>query len=154
MTFSGILEIKPRQGLSGLPFGATMTEAEKYFGKPESIENIDDIEEYKSTVWHYWDKGFSLFFDDRQQKTFSCVELDEQKSLLWNKPVFAMDEVEIIKLFKSKGFKEIDMEDHEWGEKRISFDDAIVDLYFEKESLISVNYCIPHNAKNVLMFPN
>lgn len=154
MVFTGTLEIKPRQGLSQLRFGVTRSEAEKYFGKPEDIEHIDDIKDYKSIVWHYWKYGFSLFFDDRLQNTFSCVEIDEGDALLWGLPVFKMTEKKIIKLFKAKNFTEIDAEEHEWGEKRISFDDAIVDLYFEKEKLKSINYCAPPNIQDVLLFPN
>ena len=154
MVFKGILEIKPRYGLSDLRFGATMVEAQKYFGKPESVENIDEIEEYKSIVWHYLKHGFSLFFDDSLHNTFSCVELDEESSLLWDTHIFKMSEKEIIKLFKEKGFKEMETEEHEWGERRVSFDDAILDLYFEKDKLVSVNYCIPQENKNLKIFSN
>jgi hypothetical protein len=154
MVFSGVLEIKPKQGLSKLRFGATMVETEVYFGKPDAIEHIDDIEEYKSTVWHYWTKGFSLFFDDAFQNKFSCVELDDEHSLLWDQGVFKMKEKEIIKLFRERGFTEIDMEEHEWGERRVSLDDAMVDLYFENEILMSVNYCVHRDYENILILPN
>jgi hypothetical protein len=154
MSFTSILEIKPKQGLSKLNFGATMVEAEKYFGKPEAVENIDDIEDYKSIVWHYWQQGFSLFFDDSHHNTFSCVELDESDCVLWGEPIFKLNEKKIIELFNDNNFTDIDAEDHEWGEKRISFDDAVVDLYFEKGKLMSVNYCAPHSDKKVLIFPN
>lgn len=154
MVFTGVLEIKPRQGLSQLRFGVTMAETEKYFGKPDAIEKIDEIKEYKSIVWHYWKQGFSLFFDDRMKNTFSCVELDEGNALLWGQEIFKMSEKKIVKFFKEKNFTEVDIEDHEWGEKRVSFDDALVDLYFEKGSLKSVNYCAPHDLQNILLLPN
>ncbi len=154
MDYTGALEIIPRQGVCKLRFGATMMDAQRYFGKPESVEHIDDIEEYKSIVWHYWQKGFSLFFDDAQQNTFSCVELDDSRTILWNQELFKLGEKEIIKLFKERGFIAIDTEEHEWGEKRVSFDDAMVDLYFEGEVLTSVNCCIPNEIENVLLLPN
>jgi hypothetical protein len=154
MIYSGTLELIPRQGLCRLRFGASRTDARKYFGEPESIEHIDDIEEYKSIVWHYWEKGFSLFFDDSRQNTFSCVELDDARTILWNQEVFKLGERQIIKLFKDHGFVALDTEEHEWGEKRVSFDDAMVDLYFEGEVLTSVNCCIPGEIENVLLLSN
>ncbi len=154
MVFTGILEVKPKQGLSGLCFGSTMTEAERYFGKPEAVEHIDELEEYKSIVWHYWEKGFSLFFDDSFQNTFSCVELNDERTLLWDQKIFKMNEKQIVSLFKERGYVEIDQEEHEWGERRVSLDDAKVDLYFENEMLMSVNYCIPPAFENILILPN
>ncbi len=154
MVYKGILDVRPKQGLCELRFGATMQEAESYFGKPEAVEHIDEIEQYRSIVWHYWKRGFSLFFDDTHKNTFSCVELDDERALLWANEVFKMDETQILKLFQEKGFLEVDREEHKWGEKRVSLDDAMVDLYFENESLVSINYCIPHNFDTVLILPN
>ncbi len=70
------LEIKTCIGLSDLAFGATTTEAQNVFGKAEETELLDDIESFQSTVWHYWDQGFSLFFDEGQDQLFCCVEID------------------------------------------------------------------------------
>jgi len=154
MVYKGALIVKPRQGLCDLRFGASMPQAEMYFGKPEAIEHIDEIEEYKSIVWHYWKRGFSLFFDDSFRNTFSCVELDDQQTLLWSREVFKMDENEIVKLFKTQGYVDVDREEHKWGEKRVSLDDAMVDLYFENEVLISINYCVTQDFENILLLPN
>lgn len=154
MAFVATLEIIPRKGLNKLRFGATMLEAEKYFGKPEAIEHINDIEDYKSIVWHYWQFGFSLFFDENLQSTFSCVEVDKVDTLLWKQPVFKMNERSIVKLFKENNYTQLDIEEHEWGERRVSFDDALVDLYFEKGKLISINHCAPSESKKILILPN
>ena len=51
-----------------------------------------------------------------------------------------MNEIEIIKLFKENNFEVTDSEKHEWGEKRVSFDEALVDLYFENGKLQSINF--------------
>jgi hypothetical protein len=147
------LEIKPVVGLCALPFGATMKEAEELFGKAEETELLDDIEEYQSTVWHYWDKGFSLFFDEGDKQLFCCVEIDNKDVTLWGKRIFEMDEQQITELFRTRGITEFETEVHEWGEKRLSFDQANIDFYFEKNKLCSINY-----GKSVvdlpLIFPN
>ncbi len=154
MLFTGTLELNPLKGLNNLSFGASMAESELYFGKPDSIEKIDELEDYKSIVWHYLEHGFSLFFDERNLNTFSCVEVDDDKSLLWGKPVFKMSEKEIMNMFEDRNFVKIDLEEHEWGERRVSYDDAMVDLYFEKEQLVSFNFCVPRKINELLMFPN
>lgn len=148
-----LLEIRPVIGLSELLFGATMAEAEKLFGKAEQSELLDDIEEYQSTVWHYWENGFSLFFDEDDDKVFCCVEIDNNEVVLWGQKIFNLNEKQIITLFNNKGIKEYETELHEWGEKRLSFDAANIDFYFEKNKLSSINY-----GKSVidmpLIFPN
>lgn len=132
-----------------------MTEVEKLLGKPEETELLDDIDDCHSTVWHYWDHGFSLFFDENNNRVFGCVEIDNSDTLLWGEKIFRMTEKEIIALFKSKNYTQFETEVHEWGEKRLSFDDANIDFYFEKNKLSSINYGKPlNNDSPVLILPN
>lgn len=133
-------EIKPVLGLSDLLFGASMLDAEKAFGKAEESEFLDDIEDCQSTVWHYWEMGFSLFFDEKKEQIFCCVEIDNNEVVLWGQKIFDLSEKHIIDLFKSKGISEFETELHEWGEKRLSFDEVNIDFYFEKNKLSSINY--------------
>ena len=132
-------EIKPLVGLSELAFGAPMSVAETAMGKAEETELLDEIEEFRSTVWHYWENGFSLFFDDNS-RLFCCVEIDNDEVVLWGKKIFDLTEKQIIDLFKSKGIGAFETEQHEWGEKRLSFDEVNIDFYFEKNKLSSINY--------------
>jgi hypothetical protein len=134
------LEIKPFVGFASLPFGATMAESEKVFGKAAECKVLDDIEDFKSTVWHYWDNGFSLFFDENNERRFCCVEIDNEEVLLWGHKVFDYDQKEIIEMFQRRGIMEHEIEEHEWGEKRLTFDQVNIDFYFEKNKLISINY--------------
>lgn len=154
MNAAGLFEIRPKEGLGGLRFGATMAEAESCFGTAEEVEHLEGEGNYKAIVWHYWDRGFSLFFDEAGKKTFTCVEIDNEEAMLWGMRIFDMKEEEIVNLFKSKGFKEVDSEVHEWGEKRVSFDDALVDLYFEAGNLVSINYGVFEDENTIVFFPN
>ena len=149
-----ILEIKPCIGLSNVPFGASMSEVELILGQAEEIELLDDLEDCNSTVWHYWEQGFSLFFDENNRQIFGCVEIDNKEAILWGKKIFEMSEKEIIELFKNKNFPQYETEVHEWGEKRLSFDAANIDFYFEKNKLISINYGKPLNDPHILILPN
>jgi hypothetical protein len=148
------LDIKPGIGLSALLFGATMGEAEKIFGKPEEVELLDDIEDCQATVWHYWENGFTLFFDEQDTQNFNCVEIDAPDTLLWGKKIFSLTEQQLIQLFKSKGITQYETEEHEWGESRLSFDAANIDFYFEKNKLSSVNYGKPSQSSTLLILPN
>jgi L-rhamnose mutarotase len=117
-----------------------MKDAEIAFGKPNDIDLLDELEECKSTVFHYWENEFSLFFDEQKNQLFCCVEVDNKLAQLWGKQIFTLNEKQIIDLLKSKGYAEYESEVHEWGEKRISFEKANIDFYFEKNKLVSINY--------------
>ena len=148
------LEIKPGIGLSDLMFGASMADAEKIFGKTEEVQLIDDIKEFQTTVWHYWDSGFTLFFDEQNNQLFNCVEIDNIDTQLWGQTIFGFKEKRIIELFKTKGILLYENEHHEWGEKRLSFDEAHIDFYFNKNKLISINYCKPIKDSQILILQN
>ncbi len=135
-----ILNILPGEGFGSLLFGSSMTQAEHFFGKPEEVALFDDIDEYKSTIWHYWESGFSLFFDEKIPKRFCCVEIDNLESEMWGKKIFYLKEKQIIELLKSKGIKTHEVEKQEWGEKRITIDEINIDFYFENNNLVSINY--------------
>jgi len=131
------------KGLGELNFGDTMKKAMLVFGKPDETEDLfDELLNEKSVVCHYWDKGFSLFFKDDKDKTFTCAEVDSKGSFLFGKKVFEMNEKQVAELFKENGFPLSESEQHTWGEKRLSFDDAFADLYFENGKLVSINFCV------------
>ncbi|MDF2438671.1 MAG: hypothetical protein K0Q95_3047 [Bacteroidota bacterium] len=147
-------EIKPCIGLSGIPFGSSMADIEKILGQPEETEILDDMEDCQSTVWHFWNYGFSLFFDENSQQRFGCVEIDNENTTLWGKKIFQLSEKEIIALFREKNYTEYETEVHEWGEKRLSFDAANIDFYFEKNKLSSINYGKQLSDPHILILPN
>jgi hypothetical protein len=147
------LEIKPMKGLGDLKFGMTTEEVEKLIGPAEEVEDIDE-NEVKTKIWHYWQKGVSLFFDQENSFRLSSIEVDNTNATIWGKKVFEMTEKDLTELFKSNGFNEIDAELQEWGEKRVSFDDAMFDFYFEEDELVSVNYSVLLNEHEMAVWPN
>lgn len=143
------------KSFGGLPFGASGHEAEKIFGPPEEAEQLEAIDGSISLVWHYWTKGFTLFFDQAENGRFCCAEIDRSVILnLWEENIFRLNEPQLKNLFREKGFKELDEEQHEWGEKRISFDDAMADFYFENGILVSVNFGVMPENENQSIYPN
>jgi hypothetical protein len=129
------------KSFGGLSFGATETETEKMFGKPDEEQVLVAPDDSTSRVSHYWAKGFTLFFDKAKDGRFCSVEIDSTNPLLcWGINLFNLNEKQIKELFRENGYKDLDEENQSWGEKRISFDDALVDFYFEKGKLVSVNF--------------
>lgn len=148
-------EIKLLQGFCSLSFGETQDTIRKTFGDPEEIQELnDDILNTSSKVYHYWDLGFSLFFDNNKNQTFSSAEIDNKETLLLGQPIFQFTEKQIIEFMKKHGFSLSDKETHEWGEKRLSFDEAGLDCYFQNNKMVSVNFGIAENGDNYYYFPN
>jgi len=139
-TMSSKLEIKPKIGLGTLLFGSTMQEVKNHLGEPEETETIEEEEGFETLVWHYWENGYSVFFDRTENNLFTCVEIDNDEATLWGERIFDKDEKEILQIFAGKGFQKYEAEVHEWGEKRITFDTLLVDLYFEADHLVSINF--------------
>lgn len=138
------MEARLRKGFGPVDFGSTQNDCVKQFGEPDEKERLEGIDGVDSEVWHYWERGFSLFFDPAFDSRFCCVEIDETFPLLmFGQLVFGKREQDLTTLMKSKGFIISDTENHEWGEKRVTYDDVFTDFYFEKGVLVSVNFSAP-----------
>lgn len=135
------LDIKPKFGFGELSFGETIEELINKLGEAEDIEDIQDDEDFNTVIMNYWEKGFSVFIEGTgaQKSIASCFETDNPEATLFGKKVFQMKVDEVIELMKNNNFTEIDT-DTEEGEYRLSFEDAMIDFFFEKEELIAVNW--------------
>jgi hypothetical protein len=138
------LEIKPLEGFGELEFGATKEEVFAYLGEPDEEEIFEDEEEGDTLVCHFWGKATSAFFENLTEPVLNNLETDNPDATLFGKPVFAMKEAEVKKLMKANGYTEIDeemMESEEFdNEKRVSFDEAMVDFFFEDDLLTAVSW--------------
>ncbi len=150
-----LLEIFPKVGLNVLKFGTSTEQALHIFGEPEEQEDIcNDLMQTKSLVFHYWEKGISLFFNSNSQLHFTCAEIDHPNTILFGQRIFELSKDEIIHLFAKNNYNLSETEEHEWGEVRLSFDDALIDLYFENELLRSVNFGLYTEESAFFYFPN
>lgn len=148
-------EIHLLKGFCSLKFGQKPSDAEVLFGPPEETQSLkDDILNTASYVLHYWDLGFSLFFDSNRNNSLNIVEVDNEETILYGKQVFNLSETEVVELLKANGYKLSDTERHEWGEKRLSFDDAGLDCYFENGRLSTLSFSASETGENFQYFPN
>lgn len=145
----------PLKAFNNLAFGCTPLEFKAVFGEPDEIEELNDIVfNDNATVYHYWELGFSSFFTKGPPEIFTSIEIDCKDTLMFGKRVFEMNEKDLVLLFKENNFQLSESEKHDWGEKRLSFDDACVDLYFSNGKLTSINYGVNTETQSFHYFPN
>jgi len=137
-------EIKLKKGLNDLPFGASAEETVEYFGEPSEIEVLekDSDDEPDTELWYYDEESFSLFFEGDPDLVLTSIEINNQEARLFGAKIFEMNEDQIIELMKENGYSEMYSEDEEWGEQLLSFEDGLIDFYFENEKLITVNWSL------------
>ncbi len=140
------LEIIPKIGLGELKFGHTIEEIIALVGEAEEVEDIQE-EEFNTVIMSYWEQGFSVFVEGTgaEKSIASCFETDHPEAVLFGKKVFELKESEIIELMKSHGFTEIETETEENNEYRLSFEDGLIDFFFEEGELTAVNWGVMVN---------
>ena len=146
---SNKLEIRPLVGFGELKFGADQSDVENYLGEPQEIEDLPgEVDESDAEVWNYWNEGHTVFFEKDMENKCTCFETDNEEAILFGKNIFDLNEKQIIELMETNGYREIDTEDEEWGERRISYSDAVMDFYFEENQLISVSWGVMIDLEN------
>jgi len=141
------LDIKPKKGFGELSFGETTEHVTATLGEPEDIENIEDDDLFNTTILNYWDKGVSVFFEGSQKSVIACFETDNPDAELYGEKIFDMDEEQIVSLMTRHGFEVAETEVEESGEKRVSYDDAMIDFFFDEGDLVAVNWGVLINEK-------
>jgi len=134
------LNIIPKEGLGKLYFGLNIDEIASVLGEPSEVEEISDDDDFNTLILNYSELGLSIFFEGRDQASLSCLEVDNRNCILFGKKVFSLTEQEIVSLMNENGFSDIDMEDEEWGEHRVSFEDGLIDFYFTDGVLTTINW--------------
>ena len=133
--------IVPLKGFGEIPFGMTLGEAVKELGMPEFYEELSDMEETgnRSIYYEYEALETNIYFEGVTKSVVACFETENREATLYGKPVFDLTKKEIIDLMKEHGFKELE-EENEDDELRVSFEDALIDFFFEDEMLTAVSW--------------
>lgn len=133
-------EIRIKQGYGTLFFGITIDAAVGILGKPDEIEELEGLEDDVSMAYIYENNHLIAFFEGMENKILTILETRDPESTLFGEKIFNKDELQIHELMKNNGFQELDTEILSWGGKRMTFEDANVDFYFENNKLTSVNW--------------
>jgi hypothetical protein len=135
------LEIKPKIGLGELNFGDVPSKVTQVLGPPQDAEEISSDDILKTTIMSY-DVGIAVFLEGLIEPVVSHFDLDNENATLFGNKIFNMSEDEVLQLMLKNGYKELEKDTEEWGETRLSFEDAYIDFYFKKDRLSGVSWGI------------
>ncbi len=133
--------IMPLKGYGEIPFGMTLDETVKLLGMPDFYEELSDMEETgnRSIYYEYDELETNIYLEGVTKSVVACFETENEAATLYGKPVFDLTKEEIIDLMKKQGFKELE-EETEDDELRVSFEDALVDFFFDEEGLTAISW--------------
>lgn len=133
--------IVPLKGYGEIPFGMTLDETVKLLGMPDFYEELSDIEETgnRSIYYEYDELETNIYLEGVTKSVVACFETENEAATLYGKQVFGLSKDEVVKLMKDNGFKELE-EEIEDGELRVSFEDAMVDFFFEGDKITAVSW--------------
>ena len=133
--------IMPLKGYGEIPFGMTLDDAVKKLGMPDFYEELSDMEETgnRSIYYEYDELETNIYFEGVTKSVVACFETENMEATLYGKQVFELNKDEVVKLMKDNGFKELE-EEVEDGELRVSFEDAMVDFFFEGDKISAVSW--------------
>ena len=133
--------IQPLKGYGEIPFGMTLDEAVKQLNMPDFYEELSDMEETgnRSIYYEYDSLQTNIYFEGVTKSVVACFETENEEATLFGKKVFGLKKDEVVKLMKANGFKELE-EETEDGELRVSFEDAMMDFFFDGDMLSAVSW--------------
>ena len=131
------LTIKIKQGLGDIRFSMPVEEVVALMGTADEVENIDNAADEPTTVLHYNDLGLTLFFEG-ENPVLACIDTCNEESIMLGEEVFTMDEKSLVQLMVKNGYAEQDVDEEDWGERRVSFPEGNIDFYFDEGELVSI----------------
>ena len=133
--------IEPLKGFGEIPFGLSLDEAVKLLGTPNYYEELSDMEETgnRSIYYEYEDLATNIYFEGITKSVAACFETENDKSELFGTKVFDLNRSQVIELMRENGFTELEEEDED-GEHRVSFEDGMIDFFFDGETMTAVSW--------------
>ena len=133
--------IMPLKGYGEIPFGMTLDETVKMLNMPNYYEELGNMEETgnRSIYYEYDAIQTNIYFEGVTKSVVACFETENEAAALFGKKVFELKKDEVVKLMKDNGFKELE-EETEDGELRVSFEDGMIDFFFEEDMLMAVSW--------------
>lgn len=129
--------INIKAGVGDLRFAMPVEEVTALLGKPDEVENIDNAADEPTTVLRYNELGFILFFEG-ENPMLACIDVENEDCTLFGDEVFDMDERQIVELMVKNGYAEQDVDEEDWGERRISFPEGNIDFFLDEGELVSI----------------
>ena len=131
------LTIKLKKGLGDIAFGMPVEDVVKLLGTADEVENIDNAADESTTVLRHNEIGLTLFCEG-ENPTVACIDIANEDCTLFGEHIFDMDEREIVALMVKNNITEQDVDEEDWGERRVTFNEGNIDFYFDNGELISI----------------
>ena len=133
--------IMPLKGYGEIPFGMTLDDTVKWLHMPDLYEELRDMEETgnRSIYYEYDAIQTNIYFEGVTKSVVACFETENEAAALYGKKVLELKKDEVVKLMKDNGFKELE-EETEDGELRVTFEDALMDFFFEDDKMTAVSW--------------
>lgn len=131
------LAIDIKKGIGDLRFRMPVEEVSALLGKADEVENIDNAADEPTTVLRYNELGLTLFFEGENPE-LACIDVANEECTLFGAEVFEMEERQIVELMVKNGYAEQDVDEEDWGERRVSFPEGDIDFFFDEGELVSI----------------
>jgi hypothetical protein len=131
------LKINIKQGIGDLRFSMPVEEVVSLLGAADEVENIDNAADEPTTVLRYNDLGLTLFFEGENPQ-LACIDVCNEECMLFGHEVFDMDERQIVDLMVKNSYVEQDVDEEDWGERRVSFPEGNIDFFMDEGELVSI----------------
>ena len=133
--------IVPLKGYGEIPFGMTLDESVMMLNMPDFYVELSDMEETgnRSIYYEYDEIKTNIYFEGVTKSVVACFETENEAATLYGKKVLGLQKDEVVKLMKDNGFKVME-EETEDGELRVSFEDALMDFFFDGETMTAVSW--------------
>lgn len=128
--------ISLKQGYGDILFDMPVEEVVALIGNPTEVESIDNAEGESTTVLRY-DEKLTLFFEG-ENPTLACIDIYDEEALLFNQEIFDLNEKELVQLMVANKYFEQDVENEDWGERRVTFGEGNIDFFFEDDEMVSI----------------
>jgi len=131
------IEVLIKQGLGDIRFHMPVEDVVAMLGTADEVENIDNAADEPTTVLRYNFLGLTLFFEGENPE-LACIDTCNEDCTLLGEKVFSLDERALVQLMVKNGYTEQDVDEEDWGERRVSFPEGNVDFYFEDGEMTSI----------------
>lgn len=131
------LTIKIKDGIGDLHFSMPVEEIVKILGTADEVENIDNAADESTTVLRYNDIGLTLFCEG-DNPTLACIDVANEECTLFGENVFDLDERDLVNLMVKNNITEQDVDEEDWGERRVTFNEGNIDFYYDNGELVSI----------------
>lgn len=126
-----------KQGIGEIRFKMPVEEVVGLLGIADEVENIENAADEPTTVLRYNSLGLTLFFEGDNPE-LACIDVCNEDSMMLGEPVFDLEESALVQLMVKSGYTEEDVDDEDWGERRVSFPEANVDFFYDEGELVSI----------------